>query len=184
MASNTKYRYISWLEIHRALSILAERVRKEYSPDTIISIVKGGLIPARIIGDLLGIDEIGYVGVKFYKGVDKRGEKPFVTFTALPRLDYRKILIVDDVIESGRTINTVVDLLSKYNYSGLKSLALFVKPWSPVKPDYYYEVVDKWVVFPWEICETVREGLDITKDVEDPLIIDHCTVPLREGGEL
>ncbi|MEM1635603.1 MAG: phosphoribosyltransferase [Thermosphaera sp.] len=182
MAASLKYRYIGWLEIHRALSVLAEQVRRNYQPDTIITIVKGGLIPARIIGDLLGIDEIGYVGVKFYKGVEKRGEKPFVTFTALPRLDYKKILIVDDVIESGRTISTVVDLVSKYNYSGLKALALFVKPWSPVKPDYYYEVVDKWVVFPWEVCETLREGLNISQVMEDPTVLDYCTVSAG-GGE-
>lgn len=175
MAETNKYIYANWVEIHRALSLLASRLRREYNPDVIIAIAKGGLIPSRILGDLLGVKDYGYIGVKFYLSVDKRGEKPYVLFTWLPPLDNKRVLIVDDVVESGRTLSIGIDLISKYNYAAARTLALFVKPWSPIKPDYYYREVDKWVVFPWEICETLREGLDVSPGVEDPSILRSCT---------
>jgi len=48
-----------------------------FKPDVIIAVAKGGLIPARIVSDLMGVDEIGYIEVKFYKAIGVRSENHY-----------------------------------------------------------------------------------------------------------
>jgi len=156
-----KIRYVSWSEIHRALSVLANSVRSTFNPEVVVAIAKGGLIPSRIIADLLMIEEMGFIEVKFYKAIGLRGEKPFIKYLALPALRDRNVLVVDDVIDSGRTIQLVIDALSSYAPRSMKTLVLYLKPWAAFTPDYYYEVTNEWIVFPWEICESKKEGVSI-----------------------
>lgn len=154
-----KVRYVSWNNIQEVLNVLARRIAESYIPNVIISIAKGGLIPARILADLLNVDEMGFIEVKFYKGIGIRGERPFVRSIALPQLRDKNVLVVDDVADSGRTIQLVVDTISVYAPKSLKSSVLYVKPWSTYIPDYYYSITDEWIVFPWEVCEAIREGV-------------------------
>lgn len=156
-----KVRYVSWNDIQEVLNALAKHIAESYIPSVIISIAKGGLIPARILADLLNVDEMGFIEVKFYKGIGIRGEKPFIRSIALPQLRDKNVLVVDDVADSGRTIQLVVDTISVYAPKSLKSSVLYVKPWSTFTPDYYYSITDEWLVFPWEVCEAVREGVTL-----------------------
>jgi hypoxanthine phosphoribosyltransferase len=162
MAENkphVKTRFVSWSEIQQAIFTLGNRVVKSFKPDVIIAIAKGGLIPARILSDVLMMDEVGYIEVKFYKGVGVRSEKPFIKYLAIPPLKDKNVLIVDDVVDSGRTIQLVIDTLSVHAPRIMKTLVIYLKPWSTYIPDYYYEVTNEWIVFPWEICETIKEGV-------------------------
>lgn len=173
MHRKVKTRYISWSMLHESLKNLAEKISSEYTADTIIAIAKGGLIPARILVDLLGIDEMGFIEVKFYRGIAETREKPYVTFTALPQLDNKRIIIVDDIVDTGRTLQVVADVLSRFKYRDMKFAALYVKPWSTIMPDYYSEIVDEWIIFPWEICESIRENAEL-KGVDVEGILDYC----------
>jgi len=158
--TSVKTRYISWVDIHKALITLVNRMSSTFKPDVIIAVAKGGLIPARIVSDLMGVDEIGYIEVKFYKAIGVRSEKPFIKYLAIPQLKDKNVLVVDDVVDSGRTIQLVIDTLSSHAPRQIKTLVLFLKPWSTYTPDYYYEVANEWIVFPWEICESKKEGVD------------------------
>lgn len=162
MDKETKVKYVSWSTIQEILKILAKRISKNYEPEVIIAIAKGGLVPARILADLLGVGEMGFIEVKFYKGVAIRGEKPFIKSIALPQIRDKKVLVVDDVVDSGRTIQLVIDTLAVHAPLAVRSTALYVKPWSTYFPDYFYAVTDEWIVFPWEICEAIREGVFVS----------------------
>jgi len=180
--TRVRTRYITWVGLHSLLRDLAEKISSSYRPDTIVTIAKGGLIPARILGDLLGVGEIGFIEVKFYKGIGETREKPYVTFTALPQLDGKKILVVDDIVDSGRTLQVVGDILSRFKYAGLKFATIFVKPWSTVIPDYYSEVVEEWIIFPWEICEAVKEGVNLV-EVDAGDVLDYCIQQLGQASK-
>lgn len=164
ISSKIRVRYVTWSDVQRILANLAKTVSSVYRPEVIVAIAKGGLIPARVISDILGVEETGYIEVKFYKGVGIRGEKPFVKSIAVPLIKDKNVLIVDDVVDSGRTVQLVIDTLSVYAPRVLKSLVLYVKPWSTYNPDFYYEVTNDWIVFPWEVCETLKEGIFIDVD--------------------
>ncbi|ADV64540.1 phosphoribosyltransferase [Desulfurococcus mucosus] len=173
MQTKVRTRYVAWRVLHGLLRDLATRINSGYRPDIIIAVAKGGLIPARILVDLLGVEEMGLIEVKFYKGVGEAREKPYVTFTALPPIDGKKLLVVDDIADSGRTLQVVADVLSRFKYMDLRFATLYVKPWSTIMPDYYGEIVEEWIVFPWEICEATGEGVRLEGiDVED--VLNYC----------
>ncbi|MCD6301185.1 MAG: phosphoribosyltransferase [Staphylothermus sp.] len=162
--NNIEIEYISWKHLHLALIMLVkDMISTRFRPDIIYAIIKGGLIPARILSDLLGIDEIGFIGVKFYKGINTRDARPELTLPPTMSVRDKKVLIVDDVVDSGRTLQLVIEELTRYGAKEIKSLAIFVKPWSPVYPDYFYKETNKWIVFPWELAETSKE-LNLGKD--------------------
>ena len=176
-----KLEYVSWKQIYRMLVEIAHRIKRDgYKPDMVMGVLKGGLIPARIMSDLLRIDEIGIIGVKFYKGISTREAKPELTLPPTPSVSGKRVLVVDDVIETGRTIQLVLDELYRYGVKEVKTTTLYVKKWSPILPDYYYRITDKWIVFPWEIVETsssdielegiVGEDIDLYRIVKDKLL--------------
>jgi len=167
-SENITVEYVSWKQIYHALVEIAVMIKNDnYKPDIIVGVFKGGLIPARILADLLSIDNLGFIGVKFYKGVGERDVKPILVFPPTPSVRDLNVLVVDDVIESGRTIQLVVDELYRYKALKVKIATIFVKKRSPIMPDYYYKMTDKWIVFPWEIVETVKQGIQLNNLGDD-----------------
>ena len=65
-------------------------------------------------------------------------------------------LVVDDLVDQGDTLETVRKHLGEHKPMMLEAAVLFKKPWSRVEPDYYLEVTDRWVVFPFELSEVNR----------------------------
>lgn len=170
-----KVEYMSWSSIVEAVAWLSKKIATQYKPDLIVAIAKGGLIPARILADILGIEDLGYIEVKFYKSIGSTLEKPFIKTMALQSIVDKNVLVVDDIVDSGRTMQLVVNVLSNLGARTVKSAALYVKPWSTYTPDYYYKVVTSWIVFPWEVCEVLKEGVSIDHS-EFKKLVDYCVV--------
>jgi hypoxanthine phosphoribosyltransferase len=168
-------KYVTWEEIHEALGILAEKILLNGKPDVLIAIAKGGLIPGRILADFLSVDDMGFIEVKFYEAIGVRKERPYIKLAVLPPITAKNILVVDDVVDSGRTMQLVVEYLSSHKVKSTKTVAIYVKPWSSYIPDYYYEQATKWIIFPWELCEAVREGVSVEEDVFKKLS-SHCKI--------
>ncbi|MET1159436.1 MAG: phosphoribosyltransferase [Thermoprotei archaeon] len=163
MSSSTlQMEYISWKKLVLALVEIASKIKNDnYKPDIIFGILKGGIIPARILSDLLEVGEIGFIGVRFYKKIGTREARPELTLPPTHSVKGLNVLVVDDIVDSGRTLQLVLDELNRYGPASLKSATIYVKKWSPIFPDYYYGITNKWVVFPWEFVETIREAGDI-----------------------
>jgi len=68
----------------------------------------------------------------------------------------KNVLLVDDLVDQGDTIATVSKYLRSHGPVVLKTAVLFKKPWSTTEPDYFLEIVEKWIVFPWEHGEVNR----------------------------
>jgi hypothetical protein len=149
-----------WDEIYGMLRDLSEKIiRQGMNPDVLVGISMGGLIPAAILADLLGLDtEI--LRVKFYEGVDERGEKPRILQDISIDLEGLKILLVDDVVDSGKTIKLVNNHLMGRGAEKVILCTLHYKPWSEIKPELYIEKTELWIIYPWERMETLR---DVTK---------------------
>lgn len=148
---------ITWEEIHeKSLELAIKVLESGYRPDTIIGILRGGYIIARIIADALNIDELGIVEVKFYKSVGERAERPIITQPLVIDVRGKKVLIVDDVVESGRTLEIVTEQTRLRGAKEVKVAALFFKPKSIIIPDFYAVKTTKWIVFPWELGELFR----------------------------
>ncbi|MCC6022034.1 MAG: phosphoribosyltransferase [Desulfurococcaceae archaeon] len=148
---------LSWNDIMSlTIKLSFKLIESNYLPDTLVGILRGGWIITRLLSDFLSIDSVDVVGVKFYKGVEERHEKPVVTHPLISDVSGKKVLIVDDVADSGRTLQTAVELVQLYNPKEVRTASLYVKPWSVIVPDYYVSKTDAWIVFPWEYAETLR----------------------------
>uniref|UniRef100_UPI0026038C4B phosphoribosyltransferase n=1 Tax=Thermococcus sp. TaxID=35749 RepID=UPI0026038C4B len=136
--------------VDRAVFALADELRKHFMPDVIVGIARGGLIPAVRLSHVLGDVELKVIDVKFYKGIDDRMEKPVVTIPLHGSLEGKKVVIVDDVSDTGKTLGVVIDEVKKAGAKEVKVACLSMKPWTKVVPDFYVFRTDKWIVFPWE----------------------------------
>ncbi len=149
---------MTWNDVHRLSLMLTKKVIESgYLPDVLVGILRGGYIIARIVADILNVEELGVVEVKFYKSIGERAERPVITQPLILDVRDKNVLIVDDVVDSGRTLEIVSQQVRLRGAKNVKSAALFVKPRSIINPDYYVVKTTKWVLFPWEICELFRE---------------------------
>jgi len=142
--------YLTWWQIDRAVFSLADELRKSFLPDVIVGIARGGLIPAVRLSHVLGDIEMKIIDVKFYTDIEERMEKPVVTIPLHGSLEGKKVVVVDDVSDTGKTLEVVVDEVKKAGAKEVKIVCLSMKPWTKVVPDFYVFRTDKWIVFPWE----------------------------------
>jgi hypothetical protein len=87
----------------------------------------------------------------------------------------KKVLIVDDVADSGNSLKVVKEHVLQQGAETAKVATLYYKPWSVVKPDYYEKETSKWIVFPWDRKETVRRIVEESKGGYDRNEIEKLT---------
>src|SRR5260221_11667684 len=98
--------HLTWTQIEDLAIRLADRLPTDY--DVMLVITRGGMVPACIISERLNLRNILVAAVMFYTGQGRTLDKPiFLQVPADPLLNGRRVLIVDDGWDSGRTIMAV-----------------------------------------------------------------------------
>ncbi|MBA3531485.1 MAG: phosphoribosyltransferase [Ardenticatenales bacterium] len=122
--------------------------------DTILAITRGGMIPACIVSEVLGIRNVLTAAVMFYTDVEETLEEPiFLQFPGDMLLVSKRVLIVDDVWDSGKTAYSVREKVRRAG--GKPSVAVIhYKPsksrYPNEAPDFYARETDAWIVYPWD----------------------------------
>jgi len=151
----TEYRYVSWPEYGNLAEALAEKVRSSGRKfDLVIGIARGGMPVAMVVSDRLDV-RIDFINVKSYVGIGERGV-PRILSTLTEGVRGKQVLVVDDLVDQGDTMQVVKEYLASQDPELLEVAVLFKKPWTRTEPDYYLEVVDRWMVFPFELSEVNR----------------------------
>jgi hypoxanthine phosphoribosyltransferase len=181
LSLNIEFEVPSWDEIYDMLLTLADMIRRDgFRPDIIVGVSRGGWPPARVMSDLLGNVELANVRVEFYRGVAEVGSEPVITQPlSMPAKD-KMVLIMDDVADTGKSLKVVRDHIMGSNARLIKIATIYYKPWSIIVPDYYARVTKRWIVFPWERKETVRNLVEKCRNSGIP--IDEVRRKLIEGG--
>lgn len=146
---------ISWDATIEYAEQLAKKI--DFRPDMIVGLSRGGLVPARIMADVLGVEEVGIVGMKFYKGTHRIGEFPRITQELTTDLKGKKVLLVDDVADTGRSLIVAKEYLKRKGAEVVKVATIHYKPNSEFKPDFYVMTTSSWIAYPWERHEIERE---------------------------
>lgn len=147
----------TWDEIYELLLNSASKIQKSnFKPDIIVGISRGGWPPARIMSDLLENPELANVKAEFYLGVAKTKGEPVITQHVSVSVRDKKVLIVDDVADTGKSLHLVRLHLEEQGATDVKIATIYFKPWSIVTPDWYERKTSHWIIFPWERKETVR----------------------------
>ena len=158
MSSQIEFEVPTWNQIYEMLLNLVEKIRKNgFKPDIIVGVSRGGWPPARVLSDLMGNPNLANVRAEFYLGVAETKEEPVLTQPVSMKVAGKKVLVVDEVADTGKTLKLVKEHIIEQGATEVKIATVYFKPWSIVKPDYYEKETSCWIVFPWEIKETVRK---------------------------
>ena len=126
---------LSWDDIKEVIEKLSTQILNlDKKPFYIYGVPRGGLIPATWISHKTGI--------KYYQ----------INAAQISKMaDLSHILIIDDICDTGETIKKLQE-----NYPKCRTATLYCKESSPIKPDYYGELIgEEWLHFPWEELEVI-----------------------------
>jgi uncharacterized protein len=151
MAMTVEKDVVSWDALEALVRDVAGRVGTDY--DVLLAITRGGLVPAGMLAYRLGIRNILVAAVEYYDSEGHPGPKPtFLQFPADPQLRGQRVLIVDEVWDSGTTIHAVTERVRQAG--GLPTtVVLHYKPTHsvvPGEPDFHAVTTDRWVVYPFK----------------------------------
>lgn len=154
----------TWEQIYELLLNLAYHIRKvRFKPDIIVGVSRGGWPPARIMSDLLENPELANVKAEFYLSVAETKGEPVITQPVSVSVKGKKVLVVDDVADTGKSLALVREHLKEQGAIDVKIATIYYKPWSIVTPDWFEKKTNHWIIFPWERKETVRRILEKCK---------------------
>jgi len=128
-----------------------------YRPDLLLAIARGGLPVAGAVSYALGMKNCCVVNVEYYTGVDQRLEVPVILPPSLDLVELTdaRLLVVDDVADTGHTLALVADTV-RPQVRSLRTAVLYEKSRSVVKCDYVWRRTDDWIVFPWSALPPVE----------------------------
>ncbi len=150
---------LTWEAFGSASRELAVKVAESgYEPDIILAIARGGLLTAGALGYALSVKNTYTLNVEFYTGVNERLAMPIMLPPVPSLIDLRdsRVLIVDDVADTGHTLNMVNDFCSGQVLES-RIAVLYEKSASIVKCDYVWKYTDQWINFPWSDKDPVAK---------------------------
>lgn len=160
---------------------LADQIRKSgFSPECIIGVSRGGWAPARVMSDLLENTNTVNIKVEFYTGIGETARRPVVTQPVPSSVKSKRVLVVDDVSDTGHSLEVIMKHLQENGVDQIRSATIYYKPHSVFKPDFFAEETSAWIIFPWERLESVRYLLDKAK--AESLGVDWVRRLLRDKG--
>jgi hypoxanthine phosphoribosyltransferase len=142
---------LSWPQFGTAVRDLARRVSdNRYEPDLILSIARGGLLVGAALGYALDVKNTWTMNVEFYTGIDERLDVPMLLppVPDLVDLESSRMLIADDVADTGETLRLVKDFCAG-KVGEVRCAVLYEKSRSVVKSEYVWRSTDLWIDFPW-----------------------------------
>ncbi len=157
---------MTWDMLGEATRSLSQMVADdEYEPDMILGIARGGLLPAGAMGYALSVKNVYTMNVEFYTGVDERLDVPRILPPAPDFVDlsHGKILIVDDVADTGHTLKSVEEFCEG-KVGEVRTACIYEKSHSVVKCDYVWKRTDQWINFPWSDKDPVAKRTWAVKD--------------------
>lgn len=150
---------VSWDQFHRDSRALAWRLTSEGPFEAVVAITRGGLVPAAIVARELNIRVVDCVAVKSYDHQNKGGIevlKPVSDEVVAACKAGKKVLIIDDLVDTGATARVVRDLLP-----GAHLATVYAKPKGLDTVDTFITEVsqDTWIYFPWDLDVTYVEPI-------------------------
>ena len=142
---------VSWDQFHRDARALAWRLAASGPFDGLVAITRGGLVPAAIIARELNLRIIETVCIASYHDYKNQGGLQVLKTIAdslMTKADGAKILVVDDLVDTGATAKVVREMLPKAHFA-----TVYAKPKGrPMVDTFITEVSqDTWIYFPWDM---------------------------------
>ncbi|MCK5408826.1 MAG: phosphoribosyltransferase [Candidatus Heimdallarchaeota archaeon] len=190
------YEIVSWDQSYQMTFYLFEKmIEEEYFPEIIVGIARGGWIPARLLADFYGNRRTANIKIEFYDNNARETDDPIITQEISENVEGKIVLIVDDVADSGKSLEAAIEHIKLMNPKEIKSATLYYKKHSIIVPNYFIKETQLWIVYPWEYGEFVaflynqlRNSMsvkDISKKLKDigipsPLVETYFSIILTQ----
>jgi hypoxanthine phosphoribosyltransferase len=147
-AAHSGVRELSWSGFDTLALELARGLVKDFEPDAVVGVAKGGVFVGGAVASALKRD---FFPVRISRrSRDQRVHDRPKVYGAMPKeLKGKRVLVVDDVAASGETLLLARDLALKVGASEVRTAALATKP-TGFKPDWFALETEDLVVFPWD----------------------------------
>lgn len=143
--------YLSWQQIVEITECLAKKIiTSGYSPDCLVGISLGGLIPLALLAEKLDTRAVYTIAAESYEGTAQKELQ--IRYVPNIWLSNKKVLLVDEIAETGNTLHGVRNALVQFCAAGnIKTATLAANTATCTRtPDFFVLEASCWVVFPWE----------------------------------
>jgi len=145
--------YFAWEDIlDHTRRLLGKLEGRDY--DALLAVTRGGMVPGALLAEALDIRNVLTAAVMLYDDTKRAHEEPhFLQFPVDALILDKRVLVVDDVWDSGRTAVAVRERVRAAG--GIPEVAvLHFKPKNNVfpgdAPDHYALATEDWIVYPWD----------------------------------
>jgi hypoxanthine phosphoribosyltransferase len=159
---------LSWNRVIRDTKKLSKNIKDSgYKPDIVVAIGRGGYVPARILCDYLLMRDLTSIKVEHWGIAATETEKAVIKFPLCTDIKGKKVLLVDDITDTGDTLRVSLEYLKTFEPKDIKTAVLIHKTCSAIIPDYFVSRVTKWrwIIFPWHIYEDLTGFVKRIKDM-------------------
>jgi uncharacterized protein len=141
---------------------LCRNVSKEikssgYEPEVIIALARGGWFAGRVLCDFLGLDDLSSLKIEHYIGaVAIDSGEPYIRYPLSDNvMEGKKVLIVDDIVDSGESMLSAKAYVEGRNPKEVRTASLQYLGSSKLDPDYVGERLEDWawIIYPWNFME-------------------------------
>jgi hypoxanthine phosphoribosyltransferase len=144
----------SWQDLDQLSFELAKQVIESGEKfDLVVALAKGAWPMSRALVDYLAMSNLVSLGIRFYSGINQRLKEPEVYQDLPVKVKGKRILLFDDVADTGESLIFASDYLLEQGAALVKTATLFFKERSAITPDYYASRTNAWIIFPFEIRE-------------------------------
>lgn len=146
---------MDWPLFYNLAKKVAEKVNKSgFKPDLIIGLARGGWVLARVLCDLVGVKDLLSLKVEHWGVTATPDGKAQLKYPFNMDLNGKKVLVVDDITDTGESLNVAVEYIKSLKPLEIKTAALRHIKSSKLIPDYFGEKINwRWVIFPWNFTE-------------------------------
>ncbi|MEL6120626.1 MAG: xanthine phosphoribosyltransferase [Pseudomonadota bacterium] len=144
--------HVSWDQLHRDARALAWRLQGETPVDgwrAVVAITRGGMAPAMIVARELDIRSVDTISIKSYDHQTQSAPLVIKAPDAALMGDGDGVLVVDDLVDTGRTLDVVRELMPKAHVA-----TVYAKPAGRDRVQTFVTEVsqDTWIFFPWDLA--------------------------------
>ena len=150
MADEPELEILTYADFGGGIRWLAEQVVESgWLPDVVLGVVRGGLFVAAGLAYALDVKDVRHVNVEYYTDLGVTLDTPVLVGDAphLADLSGRRVLVADDVADTGATLQFVRGLLP--DDADVRVAVLYAKPGSTWEPDLAWRTTSRWIRFPW-----------------------------------
>ena len=186
---------LSWKAVAGDAKKLSRMIQDSaYNPHIVVAIGRGGLVPARILCDYMHIKDLTAIKVEHWGIAATPDEKAVIKFPLNADIKDKKVLLVDDITDTGDTLRVSIEYLKGFKPKRIRTAVLLHKTSSDVIPDYYVKKIAKWqwIIFPWHVWEDLTSFIkkikecgiysirDIRRELKNRYCIDITIKTIRE----